>query len=322
MEKFNPSFILSNRHIQTIYSTFFREISPLDIQKEIFELEDGDFIEPYWYNKPKVTTSKPIVILLHGLEGSYQSPYIKGMMLALDKVDISSIIVHFRGCGDKPNRLARAYHSGDTADIQAYIKYLHKKFPLNPLYAIGYSMGGNVLLKLLGEDGNHCLLKKAISVSAPMQLDISAKTINQGFSKIYQNHLLKNLKKDLLAKYKKHPLEKLIGLKKSQINDIKTIWEFDELYTSKIHHFKTAQNYYKLSSAKQYLKNITIPTLIIHALDDPFMSKDILPSKDELSSSITLEVSRHGGHVGFIGGGIFNPIYWLENRIVNYILDK
>ena len=321
MKQFKPAFGLSNRHLQTIYSTFYRKIPTLKMAKEIFELDDGDFIEPYWYNKPKVTTSTPIVVILHGLEGSYKSPYIKGLMLALEKINISSVVVHFRNCADLPNRLPRAYHSGDTSDIKEYIKYLQKTYPNNPLHTVGYSMGGNVLLKLLGEYGNHSPLKNAISISAPMQLNISADTINSGFSKIYQNHLLKYLKKNLLAKYDNHPIEKLIDLKKEDIKNIKSIWEFDELYTSKIHKFETAKNYYKLSSSKQYLKEITIPTLIIHALDDPFMTKEILPSKDELSSSITLEVYKNGGHVGFISGSLFKPIYWLENRIIQYILN-
>ena len=318
MKPFNPPFYFSNKHIQTLYPAIFRKVPSINIEKEIFELSDGDFIECAWCEKPTLTSNSPIVLLFHGLEGSYKSPYIKGIMLALKKVGLSSVIVHFRGCGDKENRKARAYNSGDTSDAKEYLSHLKILYPNNSLHAIGYSMGGNVLLKLVAEYGDYSPLKSAISISAPMQLNISADTINKGFSRIYQYHLLKSLKQTLIKKYDKHQMEDLINFKKENIKDIKSIWEFDEIYTSKIDGFSTASNYYKLSSSKQYLKNITIPTLIIHSLDDPFMSKDILPSKEELSSSIKLEVYKNGGHVGFVSGNLFKPVYWLEERIVEW----
>ena len=318
MTKFKPASGISNRHIQTLFSTFFRKKIKLDFQSEIFELSDGDFVDCYWLNKPKKDSTKPIVILFHGLEGSYTSPYIQGAMNELNKAGYSSVLMHFRGCTSKGNRLPRLYHSGDTADAKAFITYLCNTYTKSKLYAIGYSMGGNMLLKLLGESKENCLLAAAVCISVPMQLDISSKTINQGFSKLYQTHLLKHLKSSLLKKYEQFDMQLIINLKKEDVNKIKTIWEFDHLYTAKIHNFKTAQNYYKQSSSKQYLKDITIPTLIIHALDDPFMTKDILPNKNELSNSITLEIYAHGGHVGFISGTIFNPVYWLESRVVEY----
>jgi len=321
MTKFTPTVGLQNRHIQTLFSTFFRKDLKLNFESEIFELDDGDFVDCYWINKPKRNDGKPIVILFHGLEGSYKSPYIQGAMSALDKDNFSCVLMHFRGCSDKQNRLPRLYHSGDTADAKAWITNLSNIYTKSKLYAIGYSLGGNMLLKLLGEWKDNSLLSGAISVSAPMQLDISAKTINQGFSKLYQYHLLSHLKKALLKKYTKYPMESIIGLKQENINNIDTIWEFDHLFTAKIHNFGTAKEYYKQSSAKQYLKDIQTPTLIIHAIDDPFMDKEILPNKDEVSNYITLEVSPHGGHVGFVSGTILKPTYWLDNRIVAYFKD-
>lgn len=318
MTKFKPAQGLSNGHIQTLFSTFFRKKIDLDFQSEIFELSDGDFVDCYWLNKPPKGSSKPIVILFHGLEGSYKSPYIQGAMNELNKVGYSTVLMHFRGCSPKENRLPRLYHSGDTADAKAFIIYLSNKYTKSKLFAIGYSMGGNMLLKLLGENKENCLLDAAICISVPMQLDISSKTINQGFSKLYQTHLLKHLKSSLLKKYEQFDMESIINLKKEDVSKIETIWEFDHLYTAKMHNFKTAKNYYKQSSSKQYLKDITTPTLIIHALDDPFMTKDILPNKNELSNSITLEIYAHGGHVGFISGTILKPIYWLESRVVEY----
>lgn len=321
MSKFKPAFGLKNRHLQTIYPTFFRKQVPPNTQNEMFELSDGDFVECTWCEKPP-TDKRAIVVLFHGLEGSYQSSYIQGMMNALSKAGLSSVLMHFRGCSAKTNRLPRAYHSGDTQDARAWIESLVNRYPSNHLHAVGYSLGANMLLKLLGEWGNTSPLCSATSVSAPMQLEISAHTINRGFSKIYQNHLLKNLKASLIEKYKYHPMQTLINLKKEDVKKIKNIWEFDDLYTAKIHGFGTAKEYYKRSSAKQYLKNIKTPTLILHAIDDPFMSKEILPNKDEISDSIELEISDHGGHVGFVSGTLWNPIYWLENRIVSHIKDN
>ena len=156
-----------------------------------------------------------------------------------------------------------------------------------------------------------------------MQLDISAKVINQGFAKIYQWHLLKALKITLLQKYDQFEMASHLNIDKKAVKKIKTIKEFDEKYTAPINGFASAQEYYNRSSAKQYLKDIKIPTLIIHALDDPFMNHKILPTKeDNVSNSVELEVYEHGGHVGFVGGGLFKPEYWLEERIANYFVDR
>ena len=232
------------------------------------------------------------------------------------------MLMHFRGCGNLKNRLPRLYHSGDTADAKAWISYLSNTYTNSKLYAVGYSMGGNMLLKLLGEYKDDSPLISAIAVCSPMQLDISSKTIDKGFSKLYQYHLLTHLKSSLLKKYDQYDMESIIGLKKENIAKINSIWEFDHLYTAKIFGFGTAKEYYKQSSAKQYLKDITIPTLIIHALDDPFMDKTVLPNNDEISKSIILEVYPNGGHVGFISGSIFKPKYWLDDRIIDYFIGK
>ncbi len=314
---FNPPFFLKNRHLQTLYAPLFRKQITPKVEIEYFNLSDGDFIEAYWYNK-KPKNNQPIVILFHGLAGSFNSPYIQGLMRALDKKGFASVIMHFRGCSGKPNLLPRSYHSGDTADAKAWIDYLSKKYADSTLHAVGYSIGGNMLLKLLGEDKAETPLSSAVSVSAPMDLAITAKEINKGFSKLYQSHLLKPLKKTLLEKFNSFDMEKIIDRGREDIKKIKTIKEFDELYTAPINGFGKADKYYRESSAKQFLKDITIPTLIIHALDDPFMNPKILPLKDEISEYITMDISKHGGHVGFVYGSIFKPKYWLEERIVDY----
>ena len=231
----------------------------------------------------------------------------------------SAVLMHFRGCAVKENLLARSYHSGDSGDAKEFIEHVHKLFPTSKLYAVGYSLGANMLLKLLGEQQASSLLDKAVAISAPMQLDICANYINKGFAKYYQSILVKALNSRLYSKYDTHDMESLINLKRRDVYKLKTFWEFDEAYTAPIHGFASAQDYYTKSSAKQFLKDIHTPTLIIHALDDPFMSADILPSQKEISKSVTLEVSENGGHIGFVGGTIFKPEYLLEKRIISFL---
>jgi len=318
-EKFKPALGMKNRHIQTLYSSFFRKISQPKIEIENFTLEDGDFLEAHWHKTSNPNPKTPIVILFHGLAGSYKSPYIQGVMKELSSAGFNSVLMHFRSCSGVMNNLPRSYHSGETEDAFYFIKSLKKRFPHAKISAVGYSLGGNMLLKLLGEMGKNSLLNGAVSVSAPIQLDICANVINSGFSKIYQAHLIKDLKSSLVKKYSQHDMKSLLNFDEKNIKNIKTFWEFDRIYTAPIHGFKSATDYYEKCSSKQFLKDINIPTLIIHSSDDPFMNTNILPSNEELSSKITFELYKHGGHVGFIGGTIFKPRYWLDTRITEFI---
>ena len=318
INKFEPSCILKNKHIQTLYSSLFRKIPNLNMEIEKFYLHDGDFLECYWYNKPKYNSNTPIVVLFHGLAGSYKSPYIQDTMKELAKNSFASVLMHFRGCSGEQNRLPRSYHSGETGDALAWIKHINANFVNSKIFTVGYSLGGNMMLKLLGELGNKSLITAAVSVSAPMQLDICANQMNKGFSKFYQHVLLKDLNAALEKKYDTLDMNTHLNLKKSEIKNLKTFWEFDEAYTAPIHGFESAQDYYTRCSAKQFLKDINTPTLIIHSSDDPFMTAKILPLEDEISDYITLEVSKYGGHVGFISGTLFKPDYWLEKKIINY----
>lgn len=315
---FQTAYGLSYRHIQTIFPALFRKPPRPEINIERFELSDGDFVECYWHHPPTEDNHRPIVVLFHGLEGSFESAYIQGMMNSLHTQGFSSVLMHFRGCSGTMNRLPRSYHSGDTADAKAWLESLRQRYPKSLLFTIGFSLGGNMLLKLLGEWGNLSPVCAAVSVSAPLQLDICARRMNRGFSRFYQFVLLKALKHSLLKKYDKYDMQSLIGIDQQGVHRLTSFWAFDDVYTGPIHGFSSAADYYQQASAKQYLHKITTQTLIIHALDDPFMSPDILPDKDIVSDYIQLEVHSCGGHLGFISGHLFKPQYWLDSHISEY----
>lgn len=308
----------SNAHLQTLLPTFLNRKVKARFVHQQFELDDGDFLDLAWRQLPSLD-ARPIIIIFHGLEGSVHSPYAFRMMEALDKNGFNSVVMHFRGCFGVQNRLARAYHSGETGDAKAFITSLLKAYPERPLGAVGYSLGGNMLMKLQGELAEKSPLFAAVSVSAPLRLEKTADHINRGASRFYQKVLMDSLKRRLLEKFDHHDYEKMIGLKKEDVPVLNSFWEYDDLFTGPIHGFENAEDYYERSSAQPYLKHITKPTLIIHAEDDPFMPVSVLPEPSALPTNIALEVSENGGHVGFVGGTIFRPKFWLEERIIEYM---
>ena len=321
MKPFKPTFFFKNRHLQTLYSSFFREDLKLEMEIETFELSDGDFVDCYWNNRDKEDTLRPIIVLFHGLEGSHKSPYIQGVMSEAKKEGFTTVLMHFRGCSSKENRLSRAYHSGATEDAHEWLDELSLRYPQTKIFCAGYSIGGNMLLKLLAERNEKRDIVACVAISVPYLLHLPADVMEHGFAQIYQYNLIKSLKQNLLKKFDKHNMSQYIELKRDEIEDIKTFWEFDNKYTAPVHGFSSAQDYYEKCSSRQFLKDIKTTTLLIHAKDDPFMVKEVIPKQEELSNSLTLELSDNGGHVGFIEGTLFKPEYWLEKRIISYFKE-
>ena len=320
--KLNANFFLKNRHIQTIYSTLFSKNTQVKFFRKKFTLSDGDFLEIYTLEEKPLFPSTSIVVLFHGLAGSYESPYIQSVMLALQKERYFPVLMHFRGASGEDNVSARSYHSGETEDAKEFLKSLRKEYPDANIYAVGYSLGANMLLKLLGEFGSDSYVSKAVAVSAPMDLKICSLQMQKGFSAYYQYRLLKDLKAALLKKFDKHDMSRLIGLRKEEVSRLKSFITFDDAYTAPIHGFKDVWDYYEKASSKEYLKNIETKTLIIHAMDDPFMTPDVLPLESELSESTTLHIYEHGGHVGFIEGSILHPKYLLNDEIIDFFKEE
>lgn len=309
---FKPAWWLPGPHLQTLWPVFsWAKKKPTTIRQRL-ELADGDFIDLDWVNQ---NLNAPIVVILHGLEGSSHSHYVRDILYTLQELNYRAVLMHFRGCSGEMNRKPRYYHSGDTADLQCVIELLQQRYPETPLGAVGYSLGGNVLLKWLGETGTNNPLYCAVAVSVPMLLNKSADRMQHGFSRFYQWHLIKQLKQKFLKKERKMllPIE-------ADMKNIHDFWSFDDKVTAPLHGFKSAEEYYQKSSSRQYLKSIVVPTLIIHAVDDPFTDTSIIPDADELSSSITLELSTTGGHVGFITGAVPGMgKSWLLQRIPAFI---
>jgi predicted alpha/beta-fold hydrolase len=299
-------------HGQTLWARLARRPPHVALWRERLELPDGDFIDLDWTEKG----SGPIVIVLHGLEGSSDSPYARGLLRAIERRGWRGVVMHFRGCSGEPNRLARSYHSGDTGDLTFLVTTLHRREPSAPLAAVGFSLGGNVLLKWLGKTDGATPLHAAVAVSVPFVLNSAAERLQLGFSRIYQWQLLRSLRHAVDAKRRRMELP----LKIRDLSMLKNFRDFDEYITAPLHGFDSANHYYSVSSSRQYLGGVTVPTLLLHARDDPFMTEAAIPRPDELSESVTLELMPHGGHVGFVAGiWPWRPRYWLDERIPAYL---
>lgn len=313
---FKPAWWLPNSHLQTLWPALCRRSVKIPTERERLELPDGDFIDLDWVKSKD--TSKPLIIVLHGLEGNIESHYARGMLRAISEKGLRGVFMHFRGCSGEPNRLSRNYHSGDTGDLSYVVKELIRREPGITLGAIGFSLGGNVLLKWLGETGKQNPLHVAIAISVPFELHKAAKRIQKGFSKFYQWYFIKCLRMRLAQKFNSVPAP----LDPKIIYQVSNIIEFDDKVTAPLHGFEGVDEYYTTASSRQYLHDICVPTLILHAKDDPFMSEDSIPESDELSPQIKLEVTETGGHVGFVTGKYpWRPEYWLEKRVSEFLQE-
>lgn len=312
--QFQPPWWLRNRQLQTLYPALFRKVALVATRQEQFELPDGDFIDLVWTvgdTKPE----SPVVIVLHGLEGSLDSPYARGLLNLAAEKQWTGVLMQFRGCSGRHNRLDRSYHSGDTGDIHALVTELKRRYPERPLAVVGISLGGNVLLKYLGEQQQNSLLAAAMAISVPFDLADGARALGKGFARLYQWHLIRHIRLKMKDKFK----ERQAPIDMNKIDHWRDFFTFDDNVTAPVHGFNGVDDYYSRSSSKQFLKDIAIPTLILHSKDDPFMSTQAIPQENELSESITLELTEHGGHVGFTYGDFLKPGYWIEKRFSEFL---
>ncbi|WP_341215973.1 alpha/beta fold hydrolase [uncultured Wocania sp.] len=308
---YKPPFYFKNGFVSTVYSGLIRRVKGINQKRERLTLSDGDFIDLDWsFSKER---TKKLIILLHGLEGNAQRPYMTGAAKLFNENTVDAICVNFRGCSGEQNSRYRSYHSGATDDLEAIIKHAIINKNYSEIYLKGISLGANVILKYLGDRDNvHEQVKAAIAVSVPCDLYGSCKELHKIKNKLFHDRFLKDLVAHLKTKQKNFPK----FLSAEDVNSIKTLMDFDDIYTSKAHGFKDALDYYEKSSSLQFLQNIKIPTLIINALNDSFLSPECYPVKEaKANPNLYLEMPNYGGHVGFIDK---KDVYYNERRALEF----
>jgi predicted alpha/beta-fold hydrolase len=288
-----------------------------ELRRESLELPDGDITAVDWVvGAAKPSGDAPLLIVLHGLESSANSAYARMIMVAAIRKSWRCCVLHFRDCGDYRNRLPRRYHAGETNDIRHFLNTLRRNGNDGPIFAAGYSLGGNVLLKYLGEAGDTSPITAAVAVCVPLDLHKCAEALNRGFSKFYQWYLLKSMKQSVSRKFDRHTA----AFDWERTMHARTFAEFDDAVTAPLHGFKGMTDYYDRCSSNRFLDSIVRPTLIVNAADDPFMTPGVIPHRDRLSHSVTLEIADKGGHVGFVEGGTpWRPQFYLPPRIVDFL---
>ncbi|MDR5858687.1 hydrolase [Halomonas eurihalina] len=309
---FKPPPWLANRHLQTLLPRALPQPASRLIEEQL-ELPDGDFVELAWVDAPALADETPLLVLFHGLEGSVDSPYARHLLDAAERRGWRAVLMHFRGCGTRLNRLPRAYHSGDTADARWCLESLAQRYPAAPRVALGVSLGANMLLKLVAEDTDNALgLTGAIAVAPPVDLAACADTLQRGVARVYQRHLLGALKAKVAPRLARQELP--LTLSRDELARFTTLRAYDDAITAPLHGFKDAADYYHRAAAGPLLETIALPTLILHADDDPFMPQGLYNGLT-LGPGIRLETARHGGHVGYVEWQNGRPASWLARRV-------
>ncbi len=307
---FKPVWWLKNRHFQSCFSTFFPLRAKAVLTWEQLELPDGDFIDLCWAGPEQAR----ILVLLHGLEGSVKSHYVQLMLDTLVENQWRVVVMHFRSCSGRLNRLSRSYHAGEVGDLDYLIRALKIRYPDRSISSLGFSLGGNVLLHYLAQFPQSTL-QSAVAVSVPFELSQCVDYL----PRFYQWSFLRTMKQKAFEKIKLG-YDMPINLK-----ELKTLFDFrsfDDALTGPLHGFCGARDYYEKMTIRHSLSMIQHPTLIIHALDDPLVPAECIPKSTELSPSIHLELFQVGGHVGFIEGVFpWKLNYWLKGRILSFLSD-
>ncbi|HXZ48412.1 MAG TPA: hydrolase [Usitatibacter sp.] len=311
---FVPAPGLGNPHLQTLYGALLAPAPRVTLARERWETPDGDFVDVDVLPGPE---SAPWVQLFHGLEGSSESPYARMLMEHVRRRAWRGSVLHFRGCSGEPNRLSRAYHSGDSDEADWVLRRLKARSGAAPLYAAGVSLGGNVLAKWLGERGEaaRSVVARAAVVSAPVDLTAGGEALGRGFARVYAWHFLRSLRRRALERLGRHP-----GLyDAAAVRRAWTLRDFDNIVTAPLHGFRDTDDYWTRASSKPWLVSVRVPTLLLNARDDPFLPEAALPTAREVSAAVKLEYPPRGGHVGFVSGPFPGNIEWLPRRILHFL---
>ena len=313
---FAPPPWLANSHLQTLCGSLVAPCPRVAYRRERWDTPDGDFVDVDRIDAP---ASAPCVVLFHGLEGSSGSPYARMLMDRVRRRGWRGAVLNFRGCSGEPNRLPRAYHSGDSAELDWVLRRLRAESAV-PLYAAGVSLGGNALLKWLGERGAEArtIVERAAAVSAPVDLTAAGYALERGFALVYGKHFLWSLRPRSRAKLARFP--RIFDA--HALERARTLREFDDAVTAPLHGFRDVDDYYTRSSARPWLGAVRVPTLMLNARDDPFLPASALPPPEEVSESVTIEFPLHGGHVGFVTGPFPGRIEWLAARLLHFFDER
>lgn len=318
---FRPAWWLPGPHAQTVAGRYLRPRGGVRYRRERVELPDGDFLDLDFATvegRPVPDAAEtPAVLVVHGLEGSAQSAYVLETCRALAGHGIRAVAMNFRSCGGEPNRLARLYHAGDTGDVAFALDLLAERFPGAPLGAVGFSLGGNQLLKHLGERGREAGVRAAVGVSVPFDLDAGASKLEaSAMGRLYASVFVRSLRGKFLAK------RDLIGdtCDEARVLRARSLREFDEAATAPLHGFRDAAHYYAVSSSGPFLPRIRVPTLLVHAADDPFVPAEAMPhAAVRENPCLAAAFTEQGGHVGFIGGPPRARTFWAEAEAARFL---
>lgn len=315
---FRPHPLLAGPHAQTIAPALLRPRPDVRFRIERMELPDNDFVDLGWLGEHHA--DGPIAVLVHGLGGGFDSKYVRGLGWRLAAAGWRVCALQLRGGGAEPNRLPRAYHHGDTADLRQLWHRLRTREPRCFIGTVGWSLGGNVTLKALGEEGAQAPVDAAFAVSVPFRLHECAEHLRRGLTRLYQSKLLAACKDMVRRKHALSPLDAPADVQKALVAG--DFFEFDDAYTAPLNGYLNAADYYARAACGQYLGAIRVPTLILHALDDPLMLPDIVPWPEDLSPAVTIELAERGGHVGFISADAFGlPHCWSESYLCRRLVE-
>ncbi|UCE30966.1 MAG: alpha/beta fold hydrolase [Burkholderiales bacterium] len=320
LDRYRAPRWLPGAHPQTIYPALLAPRPRIGYTRMRWETPDGDFIDIDTVALGAADDRRPLVVLFHGLEGSSHSHYALATMAAVVRRGWRGAVPHFRGCSGEPNRLPRAYHSGDSDEIDWILRRIKREHArASPLYAVGVSLGGNALLKWLGERGDGAgFVTAAAAISAPMDLAAGAHSLARGFNRNYTENFLRSLRRKSLAMARRFP-----GLlEPRRVRDSRTFFDFDEHVTAPLHGFAGAHDYWRRSSSRQFLHGVRVPTLVVNARNDPFQPAAALARPADVSPFVTLEQPATGGHVGFIAGRFPGRLEWLGERVLDFLAGE
>jgi predicted alpha/beta-fold hydrolase len=306
---------LPGGHAQTIWPYFLLRPA-VAFRRERVDTPDGDFWMFDWLDAPAPARA-PLVVLFHGLEGSSGSHYARALFDRLPALRWRGVVPHFRGCADEPNRLPRAYHSGDHDEIAAMLDALRARAGAGTaLYVAAVSLGGSAFLNWLGRAGDAArrIVTRAAAVSTPLDLMAAGRAIDAGTNRIYAAHFLQTLKPKALAMAGRFPGT----IDAARVAAVRTMWDFDDLVTAPLHGFASTEDYWTRASSKPWLRQVRVPTLVLNARNDPFVPGESLPRADEVGDAVVLEQPEGGGHVGFCTGPLPGRIDWLARRLVAF----